>query len=417
MVGGPELLRLVDSIHREKDIDREVLFEGLEVALATAMRKKYVDTEDFVVQIHRGTGEIKAFCEGREIDARDLGRIAAQTAKQVIIQKIREAEQDVVFGEFETRRGELVSGTIHRFEKGDIIVSLGRGEGVLPRTEQVRGENYHVGDRIRAMILDVRKVGPRVRIVLTRTHPDLIRRLFELEVPEIADGIIEIKHLAREPGYRTKIAVASYDPKIDCVGACVGVRGSRIRNIIDELNGEKIDIIRWNDSAEVLIMNALKPAEIESITLNDEVQEAEVVVAEDNLSLAIGKKGQNVRLAAKLTGWDINIVSSADASVHATGSAEFEEDLGEGSPARDLLEGLGEETPGPAAVSGAALPEEPPPPPEPGPLPREAGTPPGVESGEETRQEEAGSADADEAGPGTAPGEGAGESPAAPPRT
>jgi N utilization substance protein A len=310
MVGGPELLILVDAIQREKDIDREVLFQGLETALLTALRKKYAETEDLAVLIDRGTGEIRAFCENREIDARDLGRIAAQTAKQVIIQKIREAEQDVLFTEYEHRLGELLTGTIHRFEKGDIIISIGRGEGVLPRTEQVRGENYHVGDRIRAVVCDVRRYGTRVRIVLSRTHPDVIRRLFELEVPEIADGIIEIKHLAREPGYRTKIAVASYDHKIDCVGACVGVRGSRIRNIIDELNGEKIDIIRWNDSAEVLIMNSLKPAEIVSITLNDETLEAEVMVAEDQLSLAIGKKGQNVRLAAKLTGWEVNIVSA-----------------------------------------------------------------------------------------------------------
>ena len=327
MVGGTDLLRLVDAIQREKDIDREVLFEGLEAALLTALRKKYPETEDLGVLIDRQTGTIRAFCNGREIEARDLGRIAAQTAKQVIIQKIREAEQDVLYGEFEHRIGELITGTIQRFEKGDIIISLGRGEGVMPRTEQVRGENLHVGDRVRAVIGDVRRVGNRVRIILSRNHPDVIRRLFELEVPEIADGIIEIKHLAREPGYRTKIAVASYDPKIDCVGACVGVRGSRIRNIIDELNGEKIDIIRWNDSAEVLIMNALKPAEIVSITLNDEAQEAEVMVAEDQLSLAIGKKGQNVRLAAKLTGWDIKIVST-DASLHATGSPEFADEAG-----------------------------------------------------------------------------------------
>jgi N utilization substance protein A len=313
MPGGEELLKLVDMIHREKDIDPETLFQSIELALETAVRKRYEDADILDIQIDRGTGEISAYRDGKLINAAELGRIAAQTAKQVIIQKIREAEQDVVFGEFETRKRELATGTIQRFERDDIVVSLGRGEGVLPRSERVRGENPRVGDRIRALVLDVKRVGNRVRIILSRTHPDLVRRLFELEVPEIMEGIIEIKHLAREPGYRTKIAVTSYDPKIDCTGACVGVRGSRVRNIIDELNGEKIDIIRWNDSPEVLIMNALKPAEIESITLNDATQEAEVLVAEDQLSLAIGKKGQNVRLAAKLTGWAINIVGANDA--------------------------------------------------------------------------------------------------------
>jgi len=330
MTGGAELLRLVEMIHREKDIDPEVLFRSIEVALETAVRKRFQDAEEAVIRIDRKTGVISAFTDGRELQVKDLGRIAAQTAKQVISQKLREAEQDAVLGEFETRKRELVSGVIQRFDRDDIIVTLGKGEGVLPRSERIRGENPRVGDRIRALVLDVRRLGNRVRIILSRTHPDLIRRLFETEVPEIAEGIIEIKHLAREPGYRTKMAVLSYDPKIDCVGACVGVRGSRIRNVTDELGGEKIDIIRWNDSAEVLIMNALKPAEIESITLNDETMEAEVVVGEDQLSLAIGKKGQNVRLAAKLTGWAINIVSATDASVHATATAEG---LGEASEA------------------------------------------------------------------------------------
>ncbi len=321
MAGNPELLRLVDMIHREKDISPEVLFEALESAVAAAVHKRYSDLDEVRVTIDRRSGEIRGFRNGVEVPSPELGRIAAQTAKQVIIQKIREAEQNAILGEYEARRRELVTGTIIRFERDDVIVTVGNGEAVLPRSERVRGENYHIGDRIRAIITDVRKVGSRVRIVLSRTHPDLIRRLFELEVPEIADGIIEIKHLAREPGYRTKIAVSSNDAKIDCLGACVGVRGSRIRNVIDELNNEKVDIIRWNDSAEVLIMNALKPAEIQSITLYDDTGKAEVVVADDQLSLAIGKKGQNVRLAAKLTGWDINIVSASDASVQASAAA------------------------------------------------------------------------------------------------
>ena len=321
MAANPELLRLVDSIHREKDITPEVLFEAIESAMAAAVHKRYSEEDEVTVQIDRNNGTIRAFRNGKELDSSELGRIAAQTAKQVIIQKIREAEQAALFGEYETRKRELVSGQIVRFERDDVIVSLGNGEAVLPRSERVRGENYHIGDRIRAIVIDVKKIGARVRIVLSRTHPDLIRKLFEVEVPEIAEGIIEMKHLAREPGYRTKIAVSSNDPKIDCVGACVGVRGSRIRNIIDEINNEKIDIIRWNDSAEVLIMNALKPADIQSITLYDDTGKAEVVVADDQLSLAIGKKGQNVRLAAKLTGWDINIVSASDASVQASANA------------------------------------------------------------------------------------------------
>ena len=352
MASGEELLKLVEMIHREKEIEPETLFSSIELALETAVRKKYEDAETLDIRISRETGDIAAWKDGVPVNAMDLGRIAAQTAKQVIIQRIREAEQDVVFGEFETRKRELAIGTIQRFERDDIVVSLGRGEGVLPRTERVRGENPRVGDRIRALVLDVKRLGTRVRIILSRTHPDLIRRLFELEVPEIAEGIIEIKHLAREPGYRTKIAVTSYDPKIDCVGACVGVRGSRIRNIIDELNGEKIDIIRWNDSPEVLIMNGLKPAEIESITLNDETGECEVLVAEDQLSLAIGKKGQNVRLAAKLTGWAINIVSAADARVLASSDEESAE--GGDSPTEDAGETTVGEIGDAPAIPGAA---------------------------------------------------------------
>ena len=362
MSGGAELLKLVDMIHREKDIDPETLFSSIELALETAVRKKYEDAETLDIRIDRATGEITAYKDGYLINAMELGRIAAQTAKQVIIQKIREAEQDVVFGEFETRKREMATGTIQRFERDDIVVALGRGEGVLPRSERVRGENPRVGDRIRALVLDVKRVGSRVRIILSRTHPDLIRRLFELEVPEIAEGIIEIKHLAREPGYRTKIAVTSYDPKIDCVGACVGVRGSRIRNIIDELNGEKIDIIRWNDSPEVLIMNALKPAEIESITLNDATEEAEVLVAEDQLSLAIGKKGQNVRLAAKLTGWAINIVSADDQGAQAAANREAQALFEAGGfPEEAAVEGtpVGEAPVGEAPVEEAPVEEAP----------------------------------------------------------
>ncbi len=323
MAANPELIRLVDSITREKGVPSAVLFDALDAALTAAVHKKFTEEDDVRVVIDRQSGDIRTFHNGRHVNVPDLGRIAAQTAKQVIIQKIREAEQGALYGEYANRRFDLVSGQITRFERDNVVVSLGNVEAVLPRSERVLGEreHYRVGDRIRAVVIDVEQIAARVRIVLSRRHPELIRRLFELEVPEIHQAIIEIRHLAREPGYRTKIAVWSHDPKIDCVGACVGVRGSRIRNIIEELNNEKIDIIRWNDSAEVLIMNALKPAEIQSLTLNDDTKSAEVVVGDDQLSLAIGKKGQNVRLAAKLTGWDINIVAASDGSEQASATA------------------------------------------------------------------------------------------------
>ena len=312
-----ELLRLVDAIHRDKNVDKEILLEGIEQALASAARKVY-GSEDIVVTIDRETGDISALDGETPIDPVSLGRIAAQTAKQVMIQKIREAERDVIFEEYQDRKGQLVTGTVQRFEGGSLIVNLGKTEGILPRGEQIPGEVYQPGDRIRVLVLDVRKVGPRVKIILTRTHPDLIRRLFELEVPEVSEKIIQIRELAREAGQRTKVAVTSIDSKVDCVGACVGVRGSRIRNIVDELNGEKIDIVRWNESVEVLIMASLKPAEISSIDLDPENRRARVIVPEDQLSLAIGKRGQNVRLAGKLCDWELDIVSEAEAAVLPT---------------------------------------------------------------------------------------------------
>jgi N utilization substance protein A len=243
---------------------------------------------------------------------KSLGRIAAQTAKQVMIQKIREDERNSIFEEFSQRVGTVVTGTVTRQEHGGLTVNLGRAEAFMPRSEQIPGQTHHPGERIRGMILDVREEPNQVRIVLTQTHPDYIRKLFEMEVPEVAERIIDIRALAREAGYRTKIAVSSIDSKVDAVGACVGVRGSRIRNIVDELGGEKIDIVRWNESSQVLISNALKPAEVKEIFLCFELGRATVVVDEDQLSLAIGKRGQNVRLGARLTGWDIDILTPAE---------------------------------------------------------------------------------------------------------
>ncbi len=311
MLNSEDLLRMIDVLHRERDIPKEILFRGLEEAIAAAVRKRLGVGDDLIVTIDRASGEIGVEDdEGEyEFELAELGRIAAQACKQTFLQKVREAERDVLFDDYETRVGNLVNGTVQRFDNDNLVINLGRTEAYLPREERVRGETFSPGDRIRAIILEVRKDGPRVKIIVSRTHPDLVRRLFELEVPEIADNIIEIKRVVREPGYRTKMAVISQDPKIDCIGACVGVRGSRIKAVIDELRGERIDIIRWSDSLETLIMNGLKPAVIhlDNIYADVDRHQAAVVVDEDQQSLAIGKKGQNVRLASRLCGWDIDI--------------------------------------------------------------------------------------------------------------
>jgi len=307
-----DLVRIVDSIHRDKNIPKEVLFEGIQSALATAAKKHYPDAEEIQVLIDPDTGKITTTTDGQAVEPPDFGRIAAQTAKQVIIQKIREAERDSLFDEFEDQRGDLVTGTVQRFEGGAVTVNLGKTDALLPRSEQIPGESHHPGERVRAVILDVRKVGQRVKIILSRTHPDFVRRLFELEIPEIADQIITIRAIAREAGYRTKVAVSSIDSKVDAVGACVGVRGTRIKNIVDELGGERIDIVRWNEALQVLIPNALQPAEIDEVMLCNLLGRAIVLVREDQLSLAIGRRGQNVRLASKLVGWDIEIMTSEE---------------------------------------------------------------------------------------------------------
>ena len=332
-----DLLRIVEAIHRERNIDKEIVFLGIESAIATAVRKHYGESEEVMVHIDRETGRIQATENDRPITPEDLGRIAAQTAKQVIIQKIREAECDVLYDEYVKLVGQLVNGTIQRFEGPNIIVNMGKTEGFLPASEQMPGENYRTGDRIRAIVIEVRKTGPRLRVVLSRRHPDLIRRLFGLEVPEINERIIDIKGIAREAGYRTKIAVSSIDPRVDCVGACVGVRGTRIKNIVDELNGEKIDIVRYNEFTEVMIMNCLKPAEIDSLVLEENPEggmRASVAVREDQLALAIGKKGRNVRLAAELAGCSIDIVA-----LPSTGPSEERKATGGGQKGEAEPEG------------------------------------------------------------------------------
>jgi N utilization substance protein A len=306
-----ELLRIVDSIARDKNIDKESIFADLEEAMVSAIRKHFGELQsNIVVRIDRTTGQVNAYKDDEEIDIRQLGRIPAQTAKQVMIQKIRADERGSIYSEFVQRKGQTVSGSVVRYEGGTLIVSLSQAiEGFMPKAEQIMGQTHRPGERIRCLILDVKESANQVKIILSRTHPDFIRRLFESEVPEIVENIIEIRALAREAGYRTKVAVASLDDKVDPVGACVGVRGSRIKNIVEELGGEKIDIVRWNDSSQVLVANGLMPAKVSEIALCFELGRATVVVEEEQLSLAIGKHGQNVRLAARLTGWDIDILT------------------------------------------------------------------------------------------------------------
>ena len=306
-----ELLRIVENIARDKNIDKESIFVDLEEAMISAARKHFGEPDcEIEVTIDRGTGEITAFKDDVQIDIKQLGRIPAQTAKQVMIQKIRADERDSIYSEFVQRKGEIISGTVVRYDSGMLIVNLDRWtEGYMPKGEQIMGQTHRVGERVRCLILDVKETSNQVRIILSRTHPDFIRRLFALEVPEISEKIIEIRALAREAGHRTKVAVTSFDEKVDPVGACVGVRGSRIKSIVEELGGEKIDIVRWNESSQVLVSNALMPAKVSEIALCFELGRATVVVDEDQLSLAIGKHGQNVRLAARLTGWDIDILT------------------------------------------------------------------------------------------------------------
>ena len=305
-----EILRIVDAIHRDKNIDKEIVFQAIEAALVTALTRQYGETSVVTVDIDRESGAVTGTHDGQPLDTAELsGRIGAQTAKQVIIQKIREAERDAIHDEFEEQVGQMVSGVVTRFEGATATVQVSSQEAILPRSEQIPGESYHPNERVRATIFEVRKVGSRVKIILSRIRPQLVQRLFEQEIPEIADGVIEIRAIAREPGYRSKVAVISSDNRIDCVGACVGVRGNRIKNIVEELGGERIDIVRWNDDLQVLVPNALQPAEVDEVILCQMLGRGIVLVREDQLSLAIGRRGQNVRLASKLCGWDIEIMT------------------------------------------------------------------------------------------------------------
>jgi len=309
-----ELIAIIEQLEREKGIKKEVLIQAVESALATAARK-VIDLkpeEELKVEIDRNTGKIRAKRNDEEITSIDFGRIAASTARQVIIQKIREAEKEVIFTEFQGKVGEIASGTVYRFEKGNIVVDLlGKAEGVLLKREQSVKEEFKQGQRIRAYIVEVKREVKGPQILLSRAHPNFVKKLFELEVPEIYEGIVEIKAISREAGARTKISVWSKNDKVDSVGACVGMRGNRVRNIVTELQGEKIDIVRYNEDIREYIKAALSPAQVSEIKLDKENLKAQVIVEDDQLSLAIGKHGQNVRLASRIIGWELDIRSKS----------------------------------------------------------------------------------------------------------
>ncbi len=306
-----ELLVILEQLERDKGIDKKILIEAVESAVASAAKKLWtVDkNEDIRAVLDVNSGRLVVYAGDEEVRSEEFGRIAAQTAKQVVIQKIREAEKDVIYNDYHSRIGDIINGSVYRFEKGNIIIDLGKADAILPKKEQSEKEEFKQGDRIRAYILDVRRENKGPQIVLSRSHPNFVKRLFKLEVPEIFEGIVEIKSISRDVGERTKISVYSKDEKVDCVGACVGMRGSRVKNIVTELQGEKIDIVRYSSDIKEYIQAALSPAEISQIQFNYDEQKANIIVADDQLSLAIGKKGQNVRLASQLVGWELDLFS------------------------------------------------------------------------------------------------------------
>lgn len=340
------LKHTIDLIVKEKAIDKQVILEALEQAVLTAANKKYRNTRELEAHYNEEIGEVELFefvtvveevqdsykeidleearesdpevevgdSLGMKMDASGFSRIAAQTAKQVIIQKVREAERETIFADFKDRIGELINGVVRRFEKGDLVVDLGRAEAILSHKEQAPREVYRQGDRVKALITDIRMTTKGPQILLSRVHPNVIVKLFEAEVPEIAEGIVEVMGVVREPGSRTKIAVYSHEKDVDPVGACVGMRGSRVQNVVSELRGEKIDIIPWSEDIARFACNALAPAVVSKVYVDEENREMEIVVADDQLSLSIGKRGQNVRLAAKLIGWKIDIKSETRAA-------------------------------------------------------------------------------------------------------
>ncbi|MCI8610183.1 MAG: transcription termination/antitermination protein NusA [Firmicutes bacterium] len=355
-----EFIQAIVDLEKEKQISKDVLIDAIESALVSAYKKNYGTSQNVRVNIDRETGDIDVLMrmdiveeveddltqisleEAREIDyryeigdaveyqvtPRDFGRIAAQTAKQVVVQRIREAERGMVYDSFVTRQGEIMTGQVQRVSNDTLFISIGRTEGILAATEQVPGERYQMGDRLKVYIMDVKKTTKGPQVFLSRSHPGLVKRLFELEVPEIEDGTVEIKGIAREAGSRTKMAVYTEYENVDPVGACVGTRGARVQAIVDELHGEKIDIITWSENPEELIASVLSPAKVERVIVPNENEKAAIVVVPDyQLSLAIGKEGQNVRLAAKVSGWKIDIKSHTQYEAVAASLEEQEEAL------------------------------------------------------------------------------------------
>ncbi|MFH1189112.1 MAG: transcription termination factor NusA [Candidatus Omnitrophota bacterium] len=312
-MNNTELLGVLDNIEREKGISKEFLFKAIESAMSSAAKKILGGREaEVTAVIDRETGELKIISDGKEIRSAELGRISAQTAKQVIMQKIREAERDIIFDDYQKRVGSITNGTVHRFEKGDIIIDLGKTEAVLPKSQQSPKDRYKQGDRVRAYVLEVNRTSHGPQIVLSRSDAAFVKKLFEIEVPEIAEGIVEVKAVAREAGERTKFAVWSKDDKVDAVGACVGMRGQRVKDIVRELQGERVDIIRWSDDLREYVKAAVSPAETADIKIDKEHKKIEVIVADDQLSIGIGKHGQNIRLASKLIGWEMDIRGKED---------------------------------------------------------------------------------------------------------
>jgi N utilization substance protein A len=340
-VSFSELVRMIDQVGKDKGIDKKIIIEAVEMAMETAARKKFGVNKEIEAQFNEESGEVELFefrnvvdeidvedtdillddarkldpevqigdSLGIKLDSSQLGRIAAQTAKQIIVGRVRDAERDIIYSEFQERKGEIASGIARRVERGAIVVDLGRTEAFLPQREQIPGEIFKPGDRIQGYISDVRQNLRGPQIIMSRADERYLIKLFEMEVPEIYDNIVEIKAAAREPGSRAKVAVSSKDPSVDPVGACVGMKGSRVQNIVQELKGEKIDIVPWHEDHTRFVCNALAPAEVSKVIIDEASREMEIVVPDNQLSLAIGKKGQNVRLAAKLTGWKLDILS------------------------------------------------------------------------------------------------------------
>ncbi|MDX9744982.1 MAG: transcription termination factor NusA [Syntrophales bacterium] len=348
----PELKRLIEQTGKDRGLEKEIIIEALEAATLSAARKKLGSQVDVEAHYNEETGEIEVFqfkvvvetvtdpdteiplsyarqeldagaevgdSLGSKIDASTFGRIAVQTAKQIIIQRVKDAERDNVYEEYKDRKGEIANGFVQRFEGGSVIVNLGRAEGVIPTSEQIHREIHKRGERIRAYLLEVKRITKGPQIILSRTHPHFLRALFEIEVPEISEGMIEIVNVAREPGKRSKISVRTHDKDIDPVGACVGMRGSRVQSVVQELRGEKIDIVPFSDDPVQYVCSALSPAKVSRVLVDDEHHSMLVVVPDDQLSLAIGKNGQNVRLAVKLTGWKLDVKSE---TLEASGMEE-----------------------------------------------------------------------------------------------